>query len=136
MSTTLTEDDQKFIEAVRASVAERGAAWVYPPAVPLYGDTYKEDEWHYGEWGACVYSKGDGTPACIIGLALSKIDPALVPVYGDTRNASAVLSHLPLKLSEGAILAARYAQMTQDEGDSWGEALKAFEDRLRREVEK
>lgn len=114
--TKITTED--FIQAMRDAVAERGADYVYPPF-----ENFADD--YHNEFGACQYQTPDGTPACIVGLALSKIDPNLVPEYGEDPGAERFLTGKGLDPSVAE--AAGWAQGIQDDGKTWGEALKEFE---------
>lgn len=109
--------EEQFTAAMRAAVEERGADYVYP-----VWDRAGADDYH-DKYGTCKYSTPDGTPACIVGLALSKIDPALVPPY--KHNAGA---HDLNVLGAGSDLAyaAFAAQQEQDDGGTWGSALEQY----------
>ena len=114
--TTITREN--FTAAMERAVTERGEDFVYP------------EEWRTADGlGACKYSLGDGTPACIIGLALWYIDPGLVPDSSEFGGANAVLSELGV---EDPILevAARAAQINQDSRRTWGDALAAYKAEL------
>lgn len=121
MSTTYT--DEQFIAAIRKAVEIRGEDYVYPS---------KEEHPEYyigiGASPSCRYQLDDGTPACIVGLALHQIDPGLVPEPGSTTLAGGVLRQIGFsrKVSE----AATTAQLMQDDDASWGSALEAFEDEI------
>lgn len=125
MTQTLTEDDRKFIKAMEAAVEERGERWTYPSG----------DDWRTGDGKMCVYAKPDGSPACLIGLALFKVDPKLMPSYEDSdsgrdMDAVSVLDRLvdggKLNLSTRTISGAYAAQNHQDRGGTWGDALDKF----------
>lgn len=111
--------DEQFIEAMKAAVAERGEDYVYPE----WSGNGLEDDYH-DKWGQCEYSTPSGEPACLIGLALSKIDEDLVPKYGEG-NISAYYA-LPESISDVVRQAANEAQDEQDNEKTWGEALGAF----------
>lgn len=128
MSRTITPEE--FTAAMIAAVQERGAHYTYPTArksatTDHYGlGMYTADDYH-GPAGDCKYSTPDGTPACIIGLALHKIDPDLVPSYSDPNPpARAVLA--PFGVGPLVRAAADAAQRTQDTGGSWGMALREY----------
>lgn len=112
-------------EALEVAVAERGADFVYP------------EEWMPS--GLCKYQLGDGSAACIVGLAARKIDPeiampfdgaptsnvigrALGMVDSDCDNGYGEPEGFPFKLRR----ALDVAQSAQDMGETWGEALKAY----------
>lgn len=140
MSTdTLTDDDRKFIDAMDAAVAERGEDWVYPlPARdPDAIAGVVADGWHVPNTTTCVYMTDEGDPACLIGLALYKINPDLVPNYDASSSeydmdAFSVLARLSeagdLKLSERTMSAAYAAQRLQDDGAPWGQAIAKFDE--------
>lgn len=116
--------DSDFIEAMEKAVALRGEDYIYPKNLPGWQDCT----------GSCVYSLKDGTPACIVGVALSLIDPDLVPAYGWNDNFSSsaveVLEELNASgktdFSEAVMNAAMWAQQDQDRGLPWGESLHTF----------
>lgn len=111
----LTETDRKFIQGMRDAVAERGEDFVYP--------TPDEDPaWYDG--GACVYALEDGTPACIVGLAIAKSGIGQVPERGAASEASIVL--VRMGVSTEVRDSADRAQSAQDQGDPWGEVLARF----------
>ena len=113
---------ENFTAAMRAAVAERGEDWVYPAE----GSELAEQGWREEE-GTCVYVLPDGSPACLIGLALYKIDPALVEgLEGENVTALRLLQRLGVEDGE-LYWAAQDAQDTQDVGKTWGNALKIYE---------
>lgn len=109
--------EEEFTAAMEAAVAERGEDFVYP------------DEWRDEYSEACRYSLPDGTPACIIGLALHKINPALVPTYDNTERALDVFEAIG-DVPQNVALAAQRAQSQQDADKTWGVALEAYKDAL------
>lgn len=115
--------EEQFTQAMRDAVAERGEDWVYPQ-LPN-DDSDRTDDWH--EVGSCIYVHADGTPACLIGLALSKIDPALLPTRAEVEPACNFLVGV---VPESVRYAAQAAQNAQDCGEPWGEALRSYESRL------
>ena len=121
MTVQITREN--FTAAMRAAVAERGEDWVYPAE----GGELAEQGWRSEEGGACVYVLPDGSPACLIGLALYKIDPALVEgLEGEDVTALRLLQRLGV--DDGRLyMAAHVAQEAQDLGDTWGNALKIYE---------
>lgn len=120
MTVQITREN--FTAAMRAAVAERGEDWVYPAE----GSELAEQGWR-SEEGTCVYVLPDGSPACLIGLALYKIDPALVEgLEGENASAFRLLHRLGVE-DGGVCRAARKAQRTQDGGGTWGNALKIYE---------
>lgn len=120
MTVRITREN--FTAAMRAAVAERGEDWVYPAE----GSELAEQGWR-SEEGTCVYVLPDGSPACLIGLALYKIDPALVEgLEGVNAVALRLLQHLGVE-DVGLYGAAWDAQWAQDLGETWGNALKIYE---------
>jgi hypothetical protein len=101
--------------AIRRAVEERGADFVYP------------DEWKMSErpstHAQCQYRRGDGTPACIVGLAMSYLRPDVV--LTEFVSAHDVLGG---HATRNAIEFAANAQACQDDGATWGEALASAED--------
>ena len=124
MTVQITREN--FTAAMRAAVAERGADWVYP----AQGSELAEQGWR-SEEGTCVYVLPDGSPACLIGLALYKIDPSLLThVEFQYHDASMVMSRAGVQ-DELLLLAADMAQDGQDVGMPWGDALSEYERVLR-----
>lgn len=109
--------EEQFTAAMRAAVEERGADYVYP-----VWDRAGADDYH-DVHGTCKYSTPDGTPACIVGLALSKIDPALVPDYSANYGAHGMVV---LGARSNLAYAAGVAQQEQDAGGTWGSALEQY----------
>ena len=120
MTVQITREN--FTAAMRAAVAERGEDFVYP----AQGSELAEQGWR-SEQGTCVYVLPDGSPACLIGLALYKIDPALVEgLEGEDATALRLLQRLGVE--DGRLYwAAQVAQQAQDLGETWGDALKIYE---------
>lgn len=130
----LTDDDRRFIDAMEAAVAERGADWVYPEAEAdpdTFGATFLRDAWHVDASGSCVYQTEDGEPACIIGLAMHKMGVDLPP-FDRIVGARGALQDSGLNLSDSILDAASTAQNSQDGGDSWGYALEEFKEAVGR----
>jgi hypothetical protein len=118
--------EEEFTAAMRAAVVERGADWVYPRDDPNYVIIDRL-------YPMCKYSTRDGEPACIVGAALAKIDPELVPPFERNGSAVGVLEEIigARRASRARwILAARYAQTVQDSGSTWGNALATYEEWL------
>lgn len=100
--------------AVRRAVDERGRDFVYPwqwMRHPPLCDT-----------PCCVYKNKDGTPSCIVGLAVSYLRPNVV-----LREFEAAHEVLPGLADDDATWYAQKAQGIQDQGGTWGEALDAAE---------
>ena len=108
--TTITREN--FTASLERAVAERGEDFVYPEAWMTSAN-------------ACQYSLRDGTPACIIGLALSYIDPGIVPGSGEFGSSDAGMEELGVE-DDVLIIAARAAQIRQDRGYTWGRSLDAY----------
>lgn len=119
--TTITV--RQFTEAMRAAVAERGEDWVYPANDQVAYDT----GWRNSS-GMCQYTTLDGNPGCIIGLVLHKIDPSIVPAYDTWAGATPILRGFGLP--DSVLIAAECAQVAQDNGKNWGEALARYEQEL------
>lgn len=125
MTVQITREN--FTAAMRAAVAERGEDFVYPAE----GSELAEQGWREEEDQGCVYVLPDGSPACLIGLALYKIDPGLLThVEFQSDIASWVLGRAGVQ-DEMLLRAADRAQNEQDEGASWGKALSEYERALR-----
>lgn len=120
---TFTLDD--FTAAMEKAVADRGNDYVYPREKP--GWLHEKQ---------CVYSTQDGEPACIIGQALYNIDPSLMPDYEESQQEDAGAEYILESRREhfsgseadfGLLLrSAHKAQVSQDNGDSWGRALSWY----------
>lgn len=91
--------------ALVRAVSERGYDFVYP------------EEWK-GEEEGCLYRLPDGSPACIIGLAMSYLKPDAVLEEGRPARFS-----LRNYCEPRAIDLAVQVQWRQDTRHSWGVAL-------------
>lgn len=112
----ITLDEMR--DAIKRAVAERGKSYVYPGAS---SDSEKGVE--------CRYRFEDGTPGCIVGLAVSYVDPKLT--LPERKNAEYALEGVA---EFTAITYALKAQDAQDIGRTWGDALsvaESFYDRLK-----
>ena len=123
---------ESFTKAMREAVAERGESWTYP-SLSDAGDS----KWR-NSFGNCVYAFPDGSPACLIGLALYKIDPTIDLVGTEKKietehNDTSVMVLLKeLGVQDSTLFnAASSAQNRQDLGMSWGVALEAYETSIR-----
>lgn len=126
MTVQITREN--FTAAMRAAVAERGEDFVYPER----GSELAKQGWR-SEQGTCVYVLPDGTPACLIGLALYKIDPGLLThVEFPFDGAGGVMGRAGVQ-DEMLLQAADMAQIEQDYGASWGDALSGYEQTLHTE---
>ena len=112
----MTYTDEDFIAAMRKAVAERGEDFVYP------------DEWRKAseDGESCMYVH-EGKPACLIGLAVYIATGELVPDAYEGAMADEVIGDRMPGVSDRARKAAFEAQATQDDGFTWGEALREFE---------
>lgn len=143
--TTTPFTPQQFIDALHAAVAERGGDFVYPKDDPdwVVTDTDDYDPDNKDE-PTCQYQTRDGQPACIIGAALWKIDPALVPEYGNTNGVWTVLANVLVggdfdldedtreltKEEHRLVRASGAAQQAQDAGKPWSVAMQEFDTAL------
>lgn len=106
--TTITREN--FTQAMRDSVAERGEDYVYRND-PRFGGS------------ECVYS-AHGKPACLIGVAIYKLTGDLVDP--DAGSASGVMIDNYGVDDMSLCFAADRAQLAQDTGETWGDALKKY----------
>ena len=128
MTTTITREN--FTKAMREAVAERGAGYVYPvDSVEARETGWRRSTPGYESMGdaSCAYALYDGTPACIIGLALYKIDPELLARVADLDDSAQAAFRILGVIDRGLAGAARDAQIRQDDGETWGSALEEFE---------
>lgn len=107
------------ITALDAAVAERGADYVYPR---------DRDGWT-ALAGACVYQLADGTPACIVGDVLHRLNPELVPPPGCVNDAKTIIKDVIPEAFEADDLwniadLLRTAQFYQDCGETWGRSAE------------
>ena len=115
----MTYTDEDFIAAMRKAVAERGEDFVYP------------DEWRKAseDKQSCLYVHED-KPACLIGLAVYIATGKLVPDGYEGSIAGVVVKSCVPGVSDIVVHAAFKAQAAQDVGETWGQALKEFEEAL------
>lgn len=99
--TLITYDEMKA--ALERAVAERGEGYVYPG----------------NGGGGCSYYKPDGSPDCLIGLAVSYIRPDVRLQWG-TYAEEALFDIADSR----AVRLAHIAQHQQDTRAPWGHALK------------
>jgi hypothetical protein len=115
------------LAALHKAVKDRGVNFKYP-------DDWRAPDVGMG-YGGCMYSNEAGEPLCIVGYALHSIDPDLMPDEYDTSSASAVLDMLAdkIKPDEHRAIEALYraAQMEQDCGATWGDAVRIATDRVK-----
>lgn len=103
----------EFVQAVRDTVAEYGADYVYETPTPH---------------AACVY-RSDGKPSCLFGHALDRLG---VTQGADdlSLNDIGTINEVLVRLGYGyppVRHAALVAQGLQDSGMKWGEVLEEFE---------
>lgn len=116
------ELEKKIVAGIRAAVAERGADYVYP------------DEWR-GTGGGCFYYNEDGTPSCLVGLAIDKA--GLTDHVWNKRakvGAHDLLESMIPGIDTRLGVAVEAAQGLQDDGATWGEALARFEEYVPEEL--
>jgi hypothetical protein len=115
-------DRTRVLALLAEVVAEVGEDHVYPD---------------YGGFAGCKYFSDSGQPLCIVGHVLAKlgVDPALVnqPAhYSDSISLNGVgidsvcrqLGSLLPNFTPDAIAVLSAAQRVQDDGKTWGEALR------------
>lgn len=107
------------MSALDRAVEERGRDYRYPMDKRSLVDKGSD---------GCHYSDHDGTPLCIVGLALHYLDPELVPTVNCIASASAVISDLSDRFEPDDLYAIRKAyaaaQSDQDTGAHWGYAVE------------
>lgn len=112
--------------AIEAVVAEKGEAYTYPNAE------------------SCVYGYADGTPGCIVGHVVARLDPdkfaRVVQVEQGVPRNSWPVSTLSTETIHRAVVVVTFddlfdqvtlnalaeAQAIQDRGRPWGQALVAY----------
>jgi hypothetical protein len=121
--------DNKFSNALRAAVAERGEGFVYPYGTEGWSpkDPYVDGEAFTSD---CLYVRTDvDEPACLIGLALHKTGMSLDDLRKhESKSSWAFMGELGYSID--IVNAASDAQQAQDKGKPWGAALDAFEVRV------
>lgn len=119
MTTTKVEiTRESFSAALDAAVEERGAEFVYPYEwrVLVSADDPNRNT-------TCQYALKDGTPACIVGLALSKLGVDVSQL--ENTDATTILYSLGVD-DVGLQSAAADAQESQDGGHTWGAARERY----------
>lgn len=116
--TNATITRENFTAAMEQAVAERGEDFVYP-------DGWREQSTSGN--GSCQYYVEGVGGACIIGKALENlgVDTSQIP----NSDAMEILTELGIH-DEGLVSAALTAQVTQDSGGTWGQALAKFKEAL------
>lgn len=113
-------------EALQAAVDERGADYVYPAK----DSNWSNDDYHYE--GVCVYRTPNGDPACIFGLALTKMGLYdYLPHYRREEGIDAVLRLIMGRtdhtFTPTEIRAASAAQYAQDNYADYGTVLETYD---------
>jgi hypothetical protein len=106
----------KAIAALEEAVAEKGEDYVYRTDNP---------------GGQCYYSV-DGEPSCIVGHVFAKLDQELFrdvadweARYHQSMSVRTVRTRWPSRMDYDALEALSMAQVYQDAGRTWGQAVKA-----------
>lgn len=112
--TTITKSI--VIDTLRSIVEEYGQDYVYPAAKT--GDV-------------CTYANSDGTPSCIVGHFISRIDPEgfkkvanMEASEGESFSPDAALKYAGILYDTESDYALSEAQDAQDSGQTWGDALQ------------
>lgn len=150
--TTIETELASVRLALAAAIAEKGEGYVYhEPMFPVYDD--ESDESRLELSGQCEYVEpvfnGDGTvtewvPSCLWGHVLHTLGVPISVMRSEGEQIDA-LDYLPWA-SEQISKAARASQVVQDaaiqgkstpgyrpEDHTWGKAVEAFEDTLRKQ---
>lgn len=119
MTAVITVTPEQFDTAMEQAVRERGPDFVYPKG---------ESGWRLNPSGMCRYVRTDKEePACLIGLALFKLGVPLEELRGyESSGADIVIDGTTSLGHEDVFAAATTAQSIQDEGSTWGEALRGY----------
>lgn len=117
--TPSTLTPEQAVRLLERAVAERGKDYVYR------AEERKEAEARDGDPAAiaCSYAEPDGSPSCMVGLALSYVgaNPVIMEDIGGW--AMGVLPDLGVALGTARVF--QEAQSAQDMGKTWGVALEA-----------
>lgn len=126
--------DEQVAEALENALALKGAGYVYPR------NDGKEAPF------PCTYSNDDGTPSCIVGHVIAELDPELFKKVGEWEKSEqgwdegtaflTVFYAFPTRFTPGQARALQRAQGAQDDGSTWGAAVRRFEESLRWQREK
>lgn len=127
MSITLTREN--VVKAIEEAVEAKGRAYVYP-LLPEGADEYGEFE-----YAICTYVR-DGQPSCIVGHALASLGVPVEILAGLDAPPGGTGAYRALTgLAKDRVIEYRAedwefitgflleAQIHQDGGDSWGDAL-------------
>lgn len=119
--------DQRFVEAMREVVAERGRHWVYPDVdLDVEARVERNPDWYTDE-GECLYFGADDQPRCIVGAAIAAMGETPLQIPGLCAS-NYLVGHYGI--GPRVASAADRAQALQDCGSTWGAALRAFEEKL------
>lgn len=100
----------------------------------------READYRYKEHFANCRYQDQGEPSCIVGLALSKMGVSIdkldemdnnCDVFSTSVDALCSAELFPIKLNKTEVQALSEAQACQDQGGTWGEALKAYDQSLK-----
>jgi len=108
--------EERFTAAMEQAVELRGAGWKYPK------HEYAPPGYYVGGYNCPTYSDHQGNGTCLIGVAMKMLG---LHLPGPTHSPSAfsvLIGHVPDKV----IMAARCAQVHQDQRHTWGESLKVY----------
>jgi hypothetical protein len=104
-------------------ITARDALRLIERAVEERGRDFRYSDYE-GDWAdpdVCSYRQPDGTPACIVGLALSYVGLLDKLIEDDTIVGQQASFYDEIDPEAIGVLSA--AQMSQDSGEPWGEAL-------------
>lgn len=89
----------------------------------------------------CAYTDADGTPSCIVGQVIFRLDPDALKEIHDhewnqdgefiTSPAAHALDWATRNFTHAERKALRAAQYVQDQGGTWAKALEEFEQEVR-----
>jgi hypothetical protein len=118
---------------------------VMEEVVNEFGDDYVYGDEQKNEYGDCVYANEDGTPSCLVGHVIARLDPDAFDnvVYKEQELGSTPAHNLTNEgyvqlgfWDENTAYIMMEAQGAQDTGSTWGEAYqRALLDAKRRGVE-
>ena len=105
---------EQFTDAMERAVEKRGESWRYP----------RPDDAPRGFYNGNMptYQDKNGTPTCLIGMAMRLLGMYVPPFY----ESPSCLSILVGPMDSETTFAARAAQIHQDAGHPWGEALRVY----------
>lgn len=127
----MTYTNEQVLTVARDIVAEFGEDYVYPNLAD-----------------GCSYTNEEGSPSCIVGHIVSRLDPGAfsriieLETPSDEYTVRAYFSWSALHMNdtvgtdftESQQIALSGAQKEQDTGNTWGEALSALTNLLMKEV--